>query len=148
MKRFFSLVIAVCMIFSLSACGAGAESTTATVTQVDYDLTEMSGDMVYAVVYQMLTNPDDYIGKTVRLEGQYYASYYSVTEQYYHYCLIADAASCCAQGIEFVRGDGAQAYPKDYPEDYTDVIVVGTFGSYVELDYVYYCLLDATLEVK
>ncbi len=146
MKRIFSLVIAVCMIFSLSACGAGAESTTATVTQVDYDLTEMSGDMVYALVYQMLISPEDYLGKTVRISGLYYASYYSVTEAYYHYCIIADATSCCSQGMEFIWGSGEHSYPDEYPENYTQVVIVGTFGCYQELDYLYYCLLDASLE--
>ncbi|MBR4994032.1 MAG: hypothetical protein IKY04_07250, partial [Lachnospiraceae bacterium] len=31
---------------------------------VDYDLTVMGKDMVYATVFQMVTNPNDYIGKT------------------------------------------------------------------------------------
>lgn len=32
----------------------------------DYDLTTMSGEMVYATVYQMMTNPDKYVGKVLK----------------------------------------------------------------------------------
>ncbi len=109
---------------------------------VDYDLTAMSSDMVYATVYQMLTNPEEYAGCTVRMSGVYYAAYYSVTELYYHYCIIADASSCCSQGMEFVCTDDGS----DFPADYTEIIVVGTFGSYEELGVTYNCLLEATIE--
>lgn len=56
---------------------------------VDYDLTTMSSDMVYATVYQMMVDPDTYMGKTFRMDGLYYASYYEPTAQYYHYCFLA-----------------------------------------------------------
>ena len=35
----------------------------------DVDLTELSASMVYAEVYDMVYNPDDYVGKTVRAKG-------------------------------------------------------------------------------
>ncbi len=111
-------------------------------TEVDYDLTTMSSEMVYATVYQMLTSPAEYIGKTVRMNGLYYASYYDVTEQYYHYCIIADATACCSQGMEFVMAEEEDVHQEDYDE----VVVTGTFGSYEELEVTYYCLLEATVE--
>ncbi len=94
----------------------------------------------------MMVYPEEYMGKTVRVSGLYFASYYSVTELYYHYCIISDATACCASGLEFVRSDDSYRYPEDYPEDYTEIVVVGTFGSYEEQGITYYCLLDATLE--
>ncbi len=112
---------------------------------VDYDLTTMSSDMVYAIVYQMMVNPDDYMGATVCMSGQYYASYFDVTDNYYHYCIIADATSCCSQGMEFVLGDSSRIYPDDYPSDGEEIVVIGTFGTYDELDVTYHCLLDATI---
>ena len=47
---------------------------------VDYDLTTMSRGMIYATVYQMMAEPDDYIGKTIRMDGLYYAGYAEQTE--------------------------------------------------------------------
>lgn len=116
-------------------------------TTVDYDLTAMSSDMVYATVYQMMILPEDYEGKTFRMKGSFYATYYEPTQSYYYYCIIQDATACCAQGLEFVWGDGSHKYPDEYPEEYTDVVVEGTFETYREEgDENLYCrLTDAVL---
>lgn len=126
------------------------DTNTQNTSEVDYDLTVMSSDMVYATVYQMMVDPDAYIGKTVRMNGLYYGSYYEPTGQYYHYCIIQDALACCAQGIEFVWGDGSHIYPDEYPEDETMVVVQGVFETYQEDgdEYLYCHLKDATLEVE
>lgn len=118
-------------------------------TGVDYDLTTMGSDMVYVTVYQFMVNPEDYIGKTVRMKGDYYASWYEPDAQYYHYCIIQDATACCAQGMEFVWGDGSHSYPDEYPEENAEIVVTGTFGTYYdEVDSYLYCRLqNATLEV-
>jgi len=97
---------------------------------VDYDLTEMSSDMVYAVVYHMMIDPATYIGKSFRIEGLYYAFYNEPADLYHHYCIVQDAAACCAQGLEFVWDDGTHVYPDEYPEDNTKVIIEGTFETY------------------
>ena len=106
---------------------------------VDVDLTAMSATMVYAEVFNIMTAPDDYIGKTIKMSGPYSASYYNQTDQYYHYVLIEDAASCCQQGIEFVW-NGEHAYPDEYPEVQSRIEVVGVFDSYDELGQTYYYL--------
>lgn len=115
---------------------------------IDYDLTSMGSDMVYATVYQLMVNPNDYIGKTFRIQGNYYASYYEETKQYYHCCIIQDATACCSQGLEFVWGDGSHVYPDEYPEDNADIMVTGIFETYTEEgDTNLYCRLkDASLE--
>lgn len=114
---------------------------------VDYDLTEMSSDMVYATVYQMMATPEEYEGKTFRMDGLFYAGYYEDTEKYYYYCIIQDATACCAQGMEFVWGDGSHRYPEEYPQDDAYVMVEGTFETYQEEgDSNLYCrLVNATL---
>ena len=109
---------------------------------VDVDLTLMGKDLIYATVYQMMSKPEEYEGKTIRIEGKYYASYYPITDKYYNYCLIADAAACCSQGLEFELGGGA-VYPDDYPADQSQVIVTGVFETYTEEagQTFYYCRL-------
>ena len=86
--------------------------------------------MVYATVYGMMVEPDTYVGKRIKMRGQYYASYYEPTGKYYHYVIVSDAAACCAQGIEFVWDNGTHLYPDDYPPDQTEVEVVGIFETY------------------
>ena len=67
--------------------------------EVDYDLTVMGADMVYATVYQMMIDPKSYIGKSFKIRGNYYSSYSKDKDVYYHFCMIKDAAACCAQGL-------------------------------------------------
>ncbi len=98
---------------------------------IDYDLTTMGSDMVYATVYLMMTDPSSYEGKKVKMSGQYYAAWYEPRKTYYNYCFISDAAGCCSQGIEFAMGEEYK-YPNDFPDDDTDITVIGTFETYME----------------
>jgi hypothetical protein len=104
---------------------------------VDIDLTTMSGTLVYAEVYNIMMRPEEYMGKTIKMSGPYYSSYYDKTDLYYHYVIVEDAAACCQQGLEFIW-EGDHAFPDDYPADATRVEVVGEFGSYDELGITYY----------
>lgn len=115
---------------------------------VDYDLTQMSSDLVYATVYQMMVTPEEYEGKMFRIDGNFYATYYEATKKYYFYCVIQDVTACCAQGMEFVWGDGTHIYPEEYPEDNAEIVVEGIFEAYREEgDGNLYCRLsDATLQ--
>ena len=116
------------------------EDNSADVTQsenIDVDLTVLSGVMVYAEVSNIVSKPDDYIGKTVKIRGMYYSSYYEETGLYYHYIIIADATMCCEQGLEFVW-NGDHVYPDDYPAAGTNIEIIGVFGRYTENDKEYY----------
>lgn len=126
------------------------EADTSTGEQpVDYDLTIMSSDMVYATVYQFMVNPSAYEGCRVRIIGSYYATFYEPTQKNYHYVVIQDALACCAQGMEFVWDDGTHIYPDEYPADNAIIEVTGTFTTYREEgdDNLYCALKDAELEV-
>lgn len=109
---------------------------------VDLDLTALSGTVVYSQVYNMMMDPQAYLGLIVRLRG--YLSYFQdpETKQEYFAAVIADATACCAQGIEFVWA-GEHHYPEDYPPLDTEVTVVGRFGVYEENGYAYLQLSDA-----
>lgn len=110
---------------------------------VDVDLSVMDSDMIYATVYQMMSDPEQYVGKTFRIEGKFYVTYDEMTKSQYYYCVIKDATECCAQGLEFVWGDGSHIYPDEYPTDGTEVVVDGTFELYMENDSRYCRLANA-----
>ena len=118
-------------------------SVNAPEASVDVDLSVMDSDMIYATVYQMLSDPDQYVGKTFRIEGKFYVTYDEMTKNQYYYCVIKDATECCAQGLEFVWGDGSHIYPDEYPTDGTEVVVDGTFELYMENDSRYCRLANA-----
>ena len=111
---------------------------------VDVDLTSMSSTMIYAEVYNMLTKPEEYIGKTVKMAGAFAVAYDEETGNYYYLCVIKDATACCAQGMEFLP-IGNFGYPDNCPEIGTDITVVGTFSTYMEGTTMYCTLKEATM---
>ncbi|MDR0293228.1 MAG: hypothetical protein LBH95_03645 [Oscillospiraceae bacterium] len=151
MKRYAAPVMLLCLALGcVTGCsgngtpqGGGRESPGinggAQGRAVDVDLTVLSSVMVYAEVYNIMTRPEDYMGKTIKMSGLYYASYYDKTGLYYHYVVIEDATACCQQGMEFIW-NGRHSYPEDYPADETIVEMSGVFGRYEELGQTYYYL--------
>ncbi len=121
----------------------GADGPVLSTTEgVDVDLTILSSTVVYSEVYNMMSLPEEYIGKTIRMEGMF--SYYhdDTTGKDYFACIIKDATACCAQGIEFEL-EGEHKFPDDYPKDGEYVKVEGVFDTYKEGDYEYCTLRNA-----
>lgn len=175
MKKLFCILMLVTAICALVACTSGdetADTSTASpapsVTDskasaangeeeskspaaaqssdgIDVDLTKLSSTMVYSEVYNMMSVPESYIGKTVKMNGQF--SYYQDpnTKNQYFACIIADATACCSQGLEFTLS-GEHTYPNDYPEPGSVVTVTGTFEVYEEDGSRYCRLANSALE--
>lgn len=133
-KRIGAVILSCLLLLPLCGCDKDEKAVA-----VDIDLTAMSGTMVYAEVYNMVNTPEQYLGKSVRIKGEFNAGYYEGTESYYYYVLIADATACCQQGIEFVW-TGSHDYPEDYPENGAEIEIEGVFSTYTELDVKYYCI--------
>ena len=91
---------------------------------VDVDLTELSSTMVYAEVFAMMTSPDEYVGKTIRVTGTFAAGQDPQTARVSCGVIVQDATACCSQGIDIVMPEGA-VYPQDYPPAGAEVTVVG-----------------------
>ena len=115
------------------------DATEVEARKVDVDLTVFSSTMLYAKVNSIMTTPDNYMGKRIKMSGIYSATYFEETELFYHYVIIEDTAACCVQGLEFIW-NGDHAYPDDYPEDNANIEVIGVLDSYDELDNTYYYL--------
>ena len=146
------------LLLTLCACGGGeqasapapsapgAEGNTETAetasapASVDVDLTQLSSTMVYSEVYNIMMAPEDYVGKIIRMNGECVSAYYEPTDATYYSIIIQDATACCAQGIEYVLGDG-----QAYPEDGGEATVTGRFESYDENGTTWYHLVDASV---
>lgn len=112
--------------------------------KVDIDLTALSSTMVYTEVNNMMTTPEQYIGKTVKMSGSFAVYHDEETDVYYFACLIADATACCSQGIEFELA-GNYTFPNDYPAVESEICVSGVFDTYQEGEYRYCTLRNAKL---
>ena len=116
--------------------------------KIDIDLNNLNANVVYAQVFQMMTEPDKFIGKRIRMSGQFnvYAAQEGnpsgVTE--YYAIIIADAQACCQQGIEFVWP--GHTYPDGFPEVKSNASVTGIFEVYEENGKKYCRLIADTVE--
>jgi len=135
MKKAFCLLLALWLL--TGAAMASAEEQTA-----DLDLSNASATVIYAQVYNMMVEPEAFLGKIVRLTG--YFDYFEDMQRdlVYFSVLIPDATACCAQGIEFVWA-GEHDWPDDYPEPGEEITVCGRFDIYQEDGYEYIHLTDA-----
>lgn len=123
--------------------------TTDTAESTFVDLTALSSTMVYAEVFAMMSSPEDYVGKTVKMQGifskgQLYAAGSLNDGGTVFACVIQDATACCAQGIPFELA-GDHTYPQDYPELGDTITVVGTFEIHQQEGMQFCRLRDAEL---
>ncbi len=165
-KKMFCLTICLLITLAFSACGNNSstdgdtEKEAASVVEteaqemdkiqsdtkgIDVDLTTLSSTMVYSEVYNMMSEPDDYLGKTIKMDGSFAVFHNEETDKYYYACIIQDATACCSQGLEFEL-NGDYKYPDDYPAEGENVCVVGTFDVYEEGGNSYCVLRKATME--
>lgn len=124
MRKFLATLILCALVMGTNFARAAA---------VDIDLTKMSSTMVYSTVFNMVNNPTKFVGKTMRMRGEYTKYHISIDDptQIIHACIVRDAAGCCSQGLEFVLSN------RNYPSGAGEITVVGTiavqkiFGRYV-----------------
>ena len=151
MKRGMLVLLLLAAALALSACGGQADEVgEAAPTQkaerpVDLDLSALSGTVVYSQVYDMMTEPENYLGQRVKVKGNFSYFQDSGTLNEYFAVVIADATACCAQGMEFVWA-GEHSYPRDYPPEDSEITVVGTFSTYDEDGYTYIQLADSDVQ--
>ena len=140
MKKYLPVLLVLCLTcFSAGCAGKDAPAPVQNSGAPDEDLTVLNSIMAYARLAEILENPDDYFGKIIKLRGTYNVSYFEQTDLYYNLVSVGDETSCCQQWLEFVW-NGEHSYPDDYPEENTSIEIAGVFGSYEELDQLYYYL--------
>lgn len=153
MKKWIYALLILAVLLSLSAC-ANSPAQQETLAQepppvltaqpIDVDLTLLNSIMVYSEVYNMMVTPEDYIGKIVKMKGNFVVYEDEAAGKNYYAVIIADATACCSQGLEFIW-KGEHSYPDDYPEQDTTITVVGRFQTYEENGNLYCHLVDADL---
>lgn len=142
-NRFGKMAAALCVmaLAAVLTAGCGGSEEAKIPDHVDLDLTEMSSTMVYSEVFNLMNEPDDYLGKTIKMKGQFAVYVDKNTGENYYACIIQDATACCAQGIEFETADTGMKYPEDYPEQGDEIEVTGVFEKYDETLDPNYCIL-------
>ncbi len=96
---------------------------------VDYDLTAFSNPMVFSAIYDMILQPENYRGKTIQMQGQFFFYEDPQTGTPHYACMVTDAAACCVQGFEFAPAEDT-ADPRDDFEAEETMILCGVFDTY------------------
>ena len=136
MKNKFCVLILFVVILVLSA--------EAKDNKVDVDFSKLNSMVAYSGLFDMMIHPEQYLGKTIRIKGQYDSAQDPDTGTTFFGVVVMDASMCCATGLDFVLKDKYK-YPDDYPELGAVVTVTGKFERYVEGEDTYYHLTNADL---
>ncbi len=82
--------------------------------------------MVYSMVFQMVTEPKKFIGKTIKMKGAFSSYYDEESKRRFFGCVIKDALACCSQGLAFETFK-PRKFPSEYPSEGSSITIVGTF---------------------
>ncbi|MBP3736568.1 MAG: hypothetical protein J6I56_06070 [Lachnospiraceae bacterium] len=148
--RILALLVCAAFIALLTAgCGKGDSGGGTGADGVDIDLTKMSSTMIFAEVYNIVNTPDDYIGKTIRMDGFFapYEEKIDGNQRTVLACVVPDATACCSQGLEFVLNEDDPML-QDLPETGAKIIVTGVFDVYEKFGLPYGQLLNANMQQK
>ena len=114
-------------------------------TNFDYDLTQMSSTVVYSQITDMTMVPEEYVGKTIKMEGRFEVYGDPNKEDPYVACIVNDATACCSVGLRFVlTGDYTSA---DFPLNGSDIVITGVFQTYEYQGYTFGEIQNAEMTV-
>lgn len=123
-----------------------AAETKAEEIKVDLDLSSLGESMAYSTLLNMMMTPEDYIGKTIRINGMFDIAGGEIRD--YYLCTLFDTTGCCGSSLEFMPKTGL-TYPEGLPEVLSYISVTGVFETYEEDGRLYCQLSDATVsEIK
>ncbi|MBS7295628.1 MAG: metal ABC transporter permease [Treponema sp.] len=95
---------------------------------VDNDLSNMNANMIFAEIFNLVLMPDEFIGRTFRMKGNFAVYVNETSGNKYFSIIIPDATQCCQQGIDIIcLGD--MKYPEDFPKIGSEIMVTGQFNS-------------------
>lgn len=152
MKEMIVMLLAACLIALLGGCtvekqadAAGAEPAAQAAGAASEDVLELTEKLYVTYINEIYTNSEDYLGRTIRLEGMFTSEYYepNATTYYYVYrvgpgCCGNDGSMC---GFEFTW-DGP------LPKDGDWIEVTGALDRYDLDDQSYLTLRATSVEAK
>ena len=126
MIKLVNVTLVLCL---LSAFLVGCAGNSEAVDDVDVDFTTLNSVMAEGEFRYITANSEDYIGKTIRANGELISLFIGAYDRYYRYIAITegDAVCCPPEGFE-IRLTGANVVDDDYPESGTIIEVTGVLS--------------------
>ena len=120
----------------MAGCGsAGAAG------EIDIDLDSFSDTVMFAEVTNLLTEPEEAVGKTIRVSGE--LTFGEGGGQLF--CLVTDPTGCCEENIEFEPEQEDVLEEREIMEG-DEITVRGVFDTYLSGKNVRCILREAVLE--
>ncbi len=126
--------IAILLIFGILLVALGGVGNYVDTDQNRIDLSQENATTAYTITANMLNNPSDYLGKTIKIKGTH-----SATNKTIHKLTVTDSTGCCNASIEFVLKSNS------YPPINSVITIEGIFESYIIDNTTHYRLNNATL---
>ncbi len=104
---------------------------------IDLDFTKINYVMASGIIFDMLMNQNDYLGKKIKIKGAFWADQ-SEPEPFLA-VLLYDETACCQTGLTFK--DVRRHYPEDYPELLSEIEITGVYTK-EEKDGIIYTYID------
>lgn len=121
----------------LAAMNIGFGSSDDGLDKIDIDLTKCSYTMASAIIFDMLLSQNDYLGKRIKIKGQFWAN--EDDSNQFFAVLMYDATACCQTGLTFK--DKNRRYPEDYPAQLEEIEITGIYTK-EEIDGMSYAYID------
>jgi len=133
---FAAIIIMLVILNSLSSFRPQNENTPANFDAdmvIDIDLTVLGENMIRAEVVNILSSPEEYLGKVIKMSGPYYAVPEPMLGRVIDMIAVAEVDACCPPlGFEIIVGDFFDLRPFDFPNQGTRIEVTGVFSTYEE----------------
>lgn len=123
----------------LAAMNIGIGSSDDGPDKIDIDLTKCSYTMASAIIFDMLLSQNDYLGKRIKIKGQFWAN--EDDSNQFFAVLMYDATACCQTGLTFK--DKNRRYPEDYPAQLEEIEITGVYTK-EEIDGMSYAYIDCS----
>lgn len=90
--------------------------------KADIDITKLTNTLAFAQVSNMMYPYHSYLGKTIKIKGQYYGQSSPDNSNFYHFVLLIDDTNCCQGVLEFRLPDGVS-----YPTIGSEIMIYGEY---------------------
>lgn len=113
-------------------------------SDVDIDLTDVSSTIAYTQLFVIQRKPDEYIGKTVKLNGEFQVIENTENNIKFFAIIVSDDAACCKVGYEIVFSEKYKQ-STDFPQIGENVTLVGKVNGFEKDGLTYINLIEVEI---
>lgn len=95
--------------------------------KVDLDLSNMNYNMISSILFKLVVEEEKYLGKKIRIKGQFYSNFDEENNIRHFSVLIYDPTACCQVGLMFIPRKKL-SFPEDFPKQLETCTVTGIFS--------------------